>query len=183
MQDDPGSIRIIPNLLVANILQLTSSILNVVYNNIYSKMLTSQEFDRYSHQWKGLRVSERPKGAQGTSRFFITQSRYAIPLLSISALLHWLPSKSFFLVRIDGVDTRGIVDGDDRLVRLGYSAKGIIAIIVVACVMMLVTLALGVLKRLSTGLGEASNSVVQSPACHIASDERDIQWKEIGWVM
>jgi hypothetical protein len=152
--------------------------------NIWSKLLVAHEFDRLTQVKKGLRVSERPRGLQRASHFFTIPARYALPLMGCSAALHWLCSQSFFMVRIDGVDANGIIDENDRLVRLGYSAKGVIALISLAVAMMVSTVCMGSFRRLRTRLGETSMSVVISAACHPKRLEvepwlQGVQWGDV----
>jgi hypothetical protein len=179
--DDAGSSGIVPTLLIANIPQLGFSFLYVVYTNIWSKLLVAQEFDRLTQAKKGLRVSEQPKGLQRRSHFFTLPARFALPLMACSAALHWLCSQSFFMVRIDGVNSRGEVDPDDRLVRLGYSAAGIISLIGVSVGMLVATVCIGALRRLGTSLHETSMSVVISAACHPGRYEVEPWLQEVQW--
>jgi hypothetical protein len=179
--DDTSSTGIVPTLLVANVPQVGFSLLYIVYTNIWGKLLVAHEFDRMTQMRKGLRVSERRRGMQRASRFFTLPARYAIPLLACSAALHWLCSQSFFMVRIDGVNSRGQIDPDDRLVRLGYSATGVITLIGVAVAMMVAVVCVGSFKRLRTGLGETSMSIVISAACHPGRHEAEPWLQEVQW--
>ncbi|KAF1912724.1 hypothetical protein BDU57DRAFT_583233 [Ampelomyces quisqualis] len=179
--DDVSSTGIVPTLLLANVPQLGFSLLYVAYANIWSKLLVAHEFDRMTQSKKGLRVSERRRGMQRASHFFTLPVRYALPLMSCSAALHWLCSQSFFMVRIDGVNSRGETDPEDRLVRLGYSVTGIVSLVGVAVVMMVTTVCIGSLRRLGTGLGETSMSVVISAACHPGRYENEPWLQEVQW--
>ncbi|KAF1845476.1 uncharacterized protein K460DRAFT_311919 [Cucurbitaria berberidis CBS 394.84] len=179
--DDTGSSGIVPTLLIANIPQLGFSLLYVVYTNIWSKLLVAQEFDRLTQVKKGLRVSERPRGMQRNSQIFTLPVRYAVPLMGCSAMLHWLCSQSFFMVRIDGVNAHREIDPNDQLVRLGYSAKGVVSLIAVSLVMMVVTVCVSVFRRLRTELGETSMSVVISAACHTKRYETEPWLQEVQW--
>ncbi len=183
--DDTGSSGIVPNLIVANIPQLGFSILYVLYTNIWSKMLVAHEFDRMTQAKKGLRVSNRPVGMQRSSRFFALPARYALPLMTCSAALHWLCSQSFFLVRINGVNAYGEIDKDDQIVRLGYSATGIVSLISLAAAILIGTLAIAFFRRLQTELGETSMSVLISAACHLkdyATEYGSEPWRqEMQW--
>jgi hypothetical protein len=179
--DDTSSSGIVPTLLVANVPQLGFSLLYIIYTNIWSKLLVSHEFDRMTQMKKGLRVSERPRGMQRASHFFTLPARYATPLMACSAALHWLCSQSFFMVRIDGINSRGEIDPDDRLVRLGYSSTGIVLLIGVAFGLMVATVCVGSFRRLRTGLGETSMSVVISAACHPERYETEPWLQEVQW--
>lgn len=178
--DDTGSSGIVPALITANIPQLGFSLLYVFYTNIWCKLLIADEFDRLTREKKGLRISERPHGAQRASHFFTLPVRYALPLMTYSALLHWVCSRSLFMVRFDGMDV-GQVDPYDRMVRLGYSVTGIITLISLNFALMVVTICIAGFRRLSTGLGEMSMSVVISAACHVRRDEVQPWLKKVQW--
>ncbi|KAF1833717.1 hypothetical protein BDW02DRAFT_569698 [Decorospora gaudefroyi] len=180
-RDDTGSSGIVPTLLIANIPQLGFSILYVVYTNIWNKLVVAQEFNTLTAAKKGLRVSDRPRGMQRASRFFSLPVRYALPLMACSAALHWLCSQSFFMVRIDGVDAQAHIDEHDQLVRLGYSATGVIALIGVSVGMMVATVCTTFFRRLRTPLGETSMSVIISAACHIRRYEPEPWLREVQW--
>ncbi|KAJ4371577.1 hypothetical protein N0V83_004796 [Neocucurbitaria cava] len=184
-RDDTGSSGIVPTLIIANIPQLGFSLLYVVYTSIWGKLLVAQEFDRLTQTKKGLRVSERPRGMQRRSRLLTLPMRFALPLMVCSAALHWLCSQSFFMVRIDGVNAHREIDPNDRLVRLGYSATGVVSLIAVSVAMLLATVCVGAFRRLRTGLGETSMSVVISAACHVMRYEaepwlQEVQWGDVG---
>jgi hypothetical protein len=85
------------------------------------------------------------------------------------------------MVRIDGVNPRGDIDPDDRLVRLGYSVTGIVSLVGVAVAMMVATVCIGSFRRLWTGLGETSMSVVISAACHPERYENEPWLQEVQW--
>ncbi|KAH8730757.1 hypothetical protein GQ44DRAFT_672608 [Phaeosphaeriaceae sp. PMI808] len=179
--DDVGSSGIVPTLVIANIPQLGFSLLFIVYNSLWSKLLVAHEFDRMTRAKKGLRVSERPRGKQRASHFFTLPARYALPLMGCSTALHWLCSQSFFMVRIDGVNSSGVLDEHDRLVRLGYSASGVVSLIGVAVALMVATVCVGAFRRLWTGLGETCMSVVISAACHPWRYETEPWLQEVQW--
>ncbi|UPX09651.1 uncharacterized protein EKO05_0000336 [Ascochyta rabiei] len=181
--DNTKSSTIVPTILTANIPQVGFSLLYVFYTNIWSKLLIAYEFDRLTRVQKGLRVSERSKGQQRASHFFTLPTRYALPLMAVSAALHYLCSQSLFMARFDGMRD-GNIDPQDQMVRLGYSATGMIALISVNFAMMVVTICVAGFRRLSTGLGEMSMSVVISAACHIKRPEYEpwlqaVQWGDV----
>ncbi|KAF9696725.1 hypothetical protein EKO04_005443 [Ascochyta lentis] len=178
--DDVGSSTIVPTIITANIPQLGFSLLYVFYMNIWSKLLISYEFDRLTRVKKGLRISERPRGQQRASHFFTLPTRYSLPLMAVSATLHYLCSQSLFMARFDGMRD-GEVDSNDQMVRLGYSAAGMIALISVNFAMMVATICIAGFRRLSTGLGEMSMSVVISAACHVERQEYEPWLQEVQW--
>lgn len=183
--DNTGSSGIVPTLLTANIPQLGFSLLYVFYTNIWAKLLVAHEFDRLTTSKKGLRVSERPKGEQRTSHFFTLPTRYALPLMLCSAVLHWLCSRSLFMARFDGVTVDGVIDSGDQIVRLAYSIPGMTALVAVTFAMAVGTVCIAGFRRLSTGLEEVAMSVVLSAACHLKREENEpwkkkVQWGDVG---
>lgn len=178
--DDAGSSTIVPTILTANIPQLGFSLLYVFYTNIWGKLLIAYEFDRLTREKKGLRISEKPYGRQRASHFFTLPTRYALPLMASSAVLHYLCSQSLFMARFDGMRD-GAIDPQDQMVRLGYSATGMIALIAVNFAMTVAAICIAGFRRLSTGLGEMSMSAVISAACHLARTEPEPWLKEVQW--
>jgi hypothetical protein len=181
MPDDIGSSGIVPTTIVANIPQLAFSIVYLAYNNLFTRLLLADEFARFATHRKGLRVSEGRSGQQRSTRFLSLPVRYGVPLMAYSVLLHWLLSQSLFLVRIDGVYANGEVDIYDRLTRLGYSTSGVIAVIAAMTVGTAIGVLLGVFQRLDGGVGDGSNSVVISAACHPLVRKRDMQARRVKW--
>jgi hypothetical protein len=185
IRDDVGSSGIIPLLIVANIPQLGISILYVVYTGIWGKLAVTREFDNLAKSRKGLRVSNRTYGRQRASHFLTLPIRYAVPLMACSATMHWLCSQSLFLVRFDGIRSNGELDEKDRMARLGYNVTGMLSLIGVLIAMMVATMCVASLRRLSTPLGETCMSCVISAACHVRQERpqpwlHKLQWGDVG---
>jgi hypothetical protein len=179
--DDTGSSGIVPTLLVTNIPQLGFSFLYIVYANLYGKLLAARQFDILTQRKRGLRVSERPRGMQRANHIFTLPARFALPLLACSAALHYFCSASFFMVRIDGVNSHYETDTKDQLVRLGYSATGVVSLIGVSVGMLVSTVFVSSYKRLNTNLGETSMSVIISAACHLKRHDTEPWLQELQW--
>jgi hypothetical protein len=184
--DDAGSSGVVPNLLVANIPQLVFSLLYVGYNDIFAKIHIAREFNAYHRRPGGLRVSEKRTGAQLGSRFLNLPFHWGLMILFASIVMHWLASQALFPVRVDSVDNAGVVDLEDRLVRLGYNSRAITAMIVVLLVVMVATVWIGWVRRFEVGFGEMGNSLVISAACHPprewnVNEDGEIGSKEVSW--
>lgn len=164
--DDVGSSGIVPNLITANIPQLVFSLLYMAYNDVLSKMLMGHEFDKYTRRRMPLRVSEQPRGLQRGTRYFSLPTRWALSLMALGALLHWLASQALFAVRVDGVDNNNVVDPQDQLSRLGYNARAIAALIAVLVFVAGALAYIGWCKKFDMSFGEMGNSLVISAACH-----------------
>src|SRR5882762_8193321 len=64
----------------------------------FTGMLAGLEWSQMAWQKKSLRVSQNPQGEQRSSYFLQLPYRYAIPLLGFSAVMHWLVSRSIFVL-------------------------------------------------------------------------------------
>jgi hypothetical protein len=102
--------------------------------------------------------------------------------MMFSAVIHWLLSQSLFLVRIDGVNSDGVVDAEDIVSRLGYSSTAIVSVIIVMAVGMMVALGLGAFRRLDFAVLGGGNSACISAACHpTLSEGKGIRYEKLGW--
>ena len=171
----------IPNLTVANLPQLGLSVLYIAYNDVFSKMLMGHEFDVYTKRKKGLRISERTRGEQLGTRYFSLPAKWALPMMAISALAHWLTSQALFPIRIDGVDNRNVVDTDDQLARLGYNARAIVTLIVLLLFVVVVAVCIGWFRKFDIGFGEVGNSLVISAACHPPWNDGKMHLRKVMW--
>ena len=94
-----GSGGLLLNILLANLPQGIFSFLYLTYNGLYTCMLPADEWSRFAHQRKSLRVTS-PTGPQRSTYYLHLPYLYSIPLLILSGALHWLVSQSIFLARV-----------------------------------------------------------------------------------
>ncbi|CAK1366679.1 unnamed protein product [Cercospora beticola] len=94
------------NVILANAPQLAISFAYIFYNNIMTCMVMAGEFAKFAYRRKPLRVS-RPKGQQRSTFWLSLPYKYSVPMLSASALLHWLVARSLFFVQIEVRDPHG----------------------------------------------------------------------------
>src|SRR6185312_6672946 len=87
--------------MLANLVQPGLSFVYFSYNGLFTSMATALEWDSYARNRKGLRVSKDPQGKQREYSFLQLPYKFAVPLLLLSGLLHWLVSQSLFLITID----------------------------------------------------------------------------------
>ncbi len=95
----PTAGKLIPIILIANLPQALLSFLYLTYNALFTCMLLAEEWSGFAHQRKSLRVS-CPVGKQRSTYWLQPPNIYSLPLLVMSAMLHWLVSQSLFLVRV-----------------------------------------------------------------------------------
>jgi hypothetical protein len=86
---------------LANIGHAIFGILYVVYNNVFYAMIFSDEWARYGHHRKGLRVSESPRGKQRTVYFFLMPHKIALAIMAFSSAIHTCISQTLFLVDVE----------------------------------------------------------------------------------
>lgn len=170
---------VLANILRANTPQTLLSFLYLTYNGLFTCMLQADEWARYGHRRRGLRVST-PAGKQRATYYLTLPYTYAVPLLLLSGLLHWLVSQSFFLVQIT-VYTEGVEDASLDITTCGYSPIATLFVIIVGITMLAVAFGLG-FRRYPAGIPLASScSAAISAACHPPSDDVDAAVLPVQW--
>jgi hypothetical protein len=158
-------------------------------------MLLGHEWISYSKKRKGLRVSHQPKGEQRSTYFLQLPYRFSLPLISLSAGLHWLISQSIFLICIEFYDEFdnhidmsagdpawfwNRVRGTKDVKTLGYSPVAIIAVLVVGVLMIILVAGAAYIPYHQTMPLAGSSSMAISAACH-ALDEDEPARKRLMW--
>ena len=165
-------------LLLANLPQLLVSVLYLNYNSLFTCMLMEKEWNDFAYDRKALRVSS-PLDGQRSTYFLSLPYGYAIPLIVLSGLMHWLVSQSIFLAQINppASDTE-----KDHIVRtFGYSCIGIVFVLIVGSSMLLIVLFVGA-RRYRPGMPLAAHcSAVLSAACQRLPEEKDMTTLPLKW--
>ncbi|KAJ5373602.1 hypothetical protein N7517_005608 [Penicillium concentricum] len=172
-------------IFMANVPQILVSLAYFFYNGLLTCMLSAVEYDNYAKERKPLRVSW-PRGSQRSTYYLSLPYRYSIPLLIVSAVLHWLVSQSFFFVQVILFDRHGVpqTSPPEVLVTCGYSPVAIIFAIIVGGSLPIVALALG-LRHFRSHMPLAGQcSAAISAACHPMTTAVDhavnpMQWGEV----
>jgi hypothetical protein len=170
-----GGRGLLMNALVVNFPQPILSATYYVYNGIFTCYLLGSEWNNFANQRKGLRVSARPQGAQRTSYWLQLPKRWAIPLMALSAFLHWLVSQSFFLVSLitDSfvfIENKEYLESSRKreLFTAGYSLMAILTTIGVGFCMVLIAVLIGFRKHKNGYMPVAGTcSAAISAACHL----------------
>lgn len=169
-------------ILMANIPQILVSLAYFFYNGLLTCMLGAVEYDNYATKRKPLRVSW-PRGAQRSTYYLTLPYRYSIPLLIVSAVLHWLVSQSFFFVQVIPFDRHGVPQEryPEVLVTCGYSPVAIIFGIIVGGLLPVVAALMG-LRRFRSHMPLAGQcSAAISAACHPMTTAVDHALKPVQW--
>ncbi|KAF7113944.1 hypothetical protein CNMCM5793_006127 [Aspergillus hiratsukae] len=171
--------------LIANLPQVLISICYFWYNGTITHMLCAAEYSRYGVQRKALRVSW-PRGQQRSTFWLTIPYRYAVPLMVLWAVLHWLVSQSLFYVNIIAYDLSYDQTSYPVTSALGYSPISIILTMIVGGVLLLGLVVLGLIPLPSLMPVAAGCSVVISAACHPPPQDEDdhpalkpVMWGEI----
>ncbi|KAI0126046.1 hypothetical protein BJ170DRAFT_458903 [Xylariales sp. AK1849] len=186
--DSDGSSTLVPTILIASLPQLVFSAIYLAYNNLFTRLLLAAEWRSFSTRRRPLRVSGAPRGAQKSTRMLGIPGKYAISIMVFGSAVHWFLSQSLYLVRVDGVDSNGVLDKQDVIARLGYSSLGIMLVLVVMTAALGFAVGLGWFRRLHDGMpGDGSNSVIISAACHpcsggqnVDTESEPVMWGDIG---
>ena len=158
------------SVLAVNTPQLILALLYILYNALFTNMLTVKEWSRFGHLRQGLRVSTPKVGSKQRSTYSLGfPLHYAICLLGIFVLMHWLTTESFFLDRYNGQGLGRTV----LLTSTAFAPMPVILLTVAIDIVVLGGLGLSFL-RLDSGIPVASNcSAAISAACHPPPGDED----------
>ncbi|KAL8728643.1 MAG: hypothetical protein Q9166_005258 [cf. Caloplaca sp. 2 TL-2023] len=174
--ETPSILKLI---LVANAPQMVLSLLYFAYNGLFTSMLLADEWSRFAAERKGLRVTCPSSEQRSTYRLQLPY-RYSIPLLTISAVLHWLVSQSLYVVIMKTYD----YDGKflrEAIKSCGYSPRAILTTICVGAVVIIFGIANG-FRRYKPGIPlVGSCSAAISAACHPPEGDDKPSSKAVQW--
>ncbi|OQE44821.1 hypothetical protein PENCOP_c002G08560 [Penicillium coprophilum] len=127
---------LIPIVIIANIPQLLFSFLYFAFNSLLTAMNIAAEWSGYAVKRKGLRISGSPSLSQRSNYFLSLPYRYAIPLMVVSAILHWLISQSLFIVGIEAYSPTLEREQNHDILTCAYSPVAIVSSIAVGSFML-----------------------------------------------
>ena len=147
--DNSINFGVVAGTLLANTPQIILSYIYTAYNALITSMLSHSELLSYSTKRRGLRVTQ-PTQMQRSSYYLSLPYRFSIPLITASAILHWLVSESFFLVRVIAYGQDGTEDPEELISAVGFSSYAIVVSLAVMAFMLLAILILGLGTRYSS---------------------------------
>lgn len=147
--------------------------------------MVTKEWLSYSTHRKSLRVST-PVGRQRSTYFLQIPLRYALPLVTVFAISHWILSQSFFVILIKWMDytnAPSIVDNGFRTASLSWSPLAMMIMVIIAGILLIVFWAISWLKKYpNTRMPLArSASVCISAACHAPAGDEDAATRRVQW--
>jgi hypothetical protein len=172
-----GTHGLLANILVANMPQLIFSCLYLLYNGMFTSMCLAHEYSNYSIRRKPLRVTS-PRDKQRSTHWLHLPYVYSVPLLVVSAVLHWSISQSVFFV---GIDVYRDTELQNSNFGLGYSVQPIILDIVLGIIMLFVLVGMGFRKLQGKIPLANSNSLAISAACHRPEEDKNAALKGVMW--
>jgi len=195
-----GISALLANVFIANSPQLLLSMIYFMYNSLFTSFMLGAEWNSFAHTRKGLRVSGNPVGDQKSTHFLQLPFRWAIPLMTLSVVLHWLCSQSIFLVSTE-FDHSLFIDQDDycnspdanieeawglclvQYFTCGYSPVAILSTIILSVLMIVFAVLIGLRKYRNGGMPVAGTcSAAISASCHLkdGGEHEEMEQDEIG---
>lgn len=166
--------------LLANAAQLVPSYLYVMLNSLFTCMLVGYEWSRYSSHRKPLRVTS-PVGIQRSTHYLQLPLTYAVPLMILSALIHWGASQSIFYVQLRVLDRNRQISADPTISTCAYSPNALILLMILGT-LVIVWASILALRRYPPGMALASSSSAAiSAACHARPDDPDASVLPVQW--
>ena len=176
---DGGGIKpFLESVLAVNTPQLILALMYILYNALFTNMLTVKEWSRFGHLRQGLRVSMPTVGSKQRSTYLLGfPLHYAICLLGIFVLMHWLAAGSFFLHRYN----EQILGQTLLITSTAYAPMPVILLTFAIGIVVLGGLGLSFL-RLDSDIPVASNcSAAISAACHPPPEDENAALGLVQW--
>ncbi|KAI0018537.1 hypothetical protein F4780DRAFT_511856 [Xylariomycetidae sp. FL0641] len=132
----------------ANMFQLLISFLYIFYNSLLTRQLVAAELLAFMTEKRPLRVSSPIGVLQRSSYMLFLPYRYTIPLMIACILLHWLVSRSIFIVAtsVYSAGPDGVRGDTEDATRLAFSATAMLATAALGTTMLLFLLLNGLRK-------------------------------------
>jgi hypothetical protein len=166
--------------LLVNTPQLLLSYMYFAYNGLFTEMHAAEEWSGFATNRKSLRVSN-PAAGQRSTYWLSLPWAYSVPLITVSSLLHWLVSRSLYLIRINVMGPDGQLMPDRGISACGYSVLMMIFAMAVL-VIMSATVVVCSLRRINAAIpliGTASVAI--SAVCHHPNDAKTEACKPLLW--
>jgi hypothetical protein len=170
------------NAWLSNMPQVLLSFCYLNLNTLCTSMACAEEWNTLGTTRKGLRVT-KPGGQQRSTYFLQLPYKWAIPLMAISGLLHWLLSQSFFLVRFDSFDRRGTRNEEASKSACGASISSLIVFYVTALGLIIGVRWVGRRSMILMLPPADCCSAFISASCHPPSDDVDPCLEKVKWGM
>ncbi|KAE9377275.1 hypothetical protein N431DRAFT_530719 [Stipitochalara longipes BDJ] len=165
---------------VVNAPQLALSALYFLYNGIFTSIACAVEWGRFSTTRKSLRTTDC-RGMQRSTYWLSLPWKWAIPILSLSILLHFFASETLFVVRVEGFDQDGSFTSDSSALDVGCSYSVLPILLGLTSLILVLTIGFGLVRLPTGGLLVGNNSLAISAACHPPQDDTDAAFLPVKW--
>jgi hypothetical protein len=172
---EPGFFSVV---LLANLPQLGLSAIYASFNRVVTTFALCIEMNQFSLRQRGLRVSTVPQGVQRSAYFLQLPYRFALPVMLLSGILHWLCSQSIFLVSIleqspilDPATNSTIIYETAENLTWGFSPQAMLILVLLIMLMYAALLGFSARSLASRMPVSGSCSAVISAMCHPPADE------------
>lgn len=174
------SMQIIAAIFIANLPQAILSFLYLNLNGLLTSMWVQLEWSKFAKERKYLRVST-PKGGQRSTHFLQLPYKVAIPLMTLSGLLHWLISQSVFLAVVANYSEGGVLLNPVQIASCGFSPMAMIFVIILGVSITVGSFLMGRKKYDPSMPLAGSCSVAISAACHRPEWDVDASINAVMW--
>lgn len=165
---------LLSNVLLANTPQLVVSMAYICYNNVFTCMLLGREISAFAIKRKPLRTTA-PRGHQHSTYWLQLPFRFSAPMMISMALLHWLISRSIFLLEVGVYGINGQLDPFRTVNACGYAGQPVILALILGLVMIAFLVGFG-WRKLTPGIPAMGNcSIAISAACHANPQEKRLE--------
>ncbi|KAF5024391.1 hypothetical protein F66182_3477 [Fusarium sp. NRRL 66182] len=151
--------------MISNSPQLLLSVCYMVLNGIITRMVVEFEWSRYSTTSRSLRVTN-PTGQQRSTYRLQLPYRWSIPIITLSALLHWIYSNCVYVSYYDYYKPNYPYNIIATSYGLQYSSVALLIALSVSVLATFVSLLLSKIRLPGNMVLGGSNSKVISAACH-----------------
>lgn len=173
------TVAFIWQVVIINSPQLFFSMIYFAYNGAFTMMHAAEEWSGFATERKSLRVSE-PRPGQRSSYWLNLPWSYSLPLVAVSSVLHWMVSRSLYLVNIDVYSPDGTPDASQTIFACGFSTVFLLMVLGTLVFMTAVIFGFS-FKPLNAEIPFIGfNSLAISAACH-GSKTHDEVCKPLLW--
>jgi hypothetical protein len=180
--NDLRSTSLVQMAIVANLPQIALALVYFSYGSILTILFTAEYWSRFACKAQTVMVSTKIAKQQQTMWALGSPWPYAIFLIVVQVILHWLVSQSLFVVQVFTQQSDGSRFKDPAIINCGYSPIAILFATVVGGFMLLGVLIL-MFRRFRDGSPPvaSTNSVALSAACHPLTFEEDAAYGKLRW--
>lgn len=166
--------------ILINAPQVAFSMLYFIFNATLTMMHTAHEWANFAVQRKALRVST-PRGQQRSTYWLQLPWTYSIPLVLCSGSMHWLLSRSLYIVKVDVYGYLGERESDNDYFACGYSPIPSFLLIIILALLGASVYGLA-FRFLPPGMPLVRlNSLAIAAACHPDPSEKGLELQPLMW--